>query len=233
VRVPDDVSLAVTDPVVGRELWDTAFAAGGANPLEVLARHAELRDASSPGTRVLALAAALPPDRVRDWASQFGGALAISVDPRTIKRAVAGPGEGQHRCSSAMPWKWRQANAFTEEERLRVAARHMLMARNAGHLITRACLRVIDKFERQQPITDSDWADVDTEFMSALIRAESARAGVSFDTGPVNPEWAFKTMCAAEVVQCLRDYHTAEGSADLLYATRLVGGPLNPAAAVT
>jgi hypothetical protein len=43
-----------------------------------------------------------------------------------------------------VPWEWRQANAFTEEERLRVAARHMLMAANAGHLTAHGCLRVMD-----------------------------------------------------------------------------------------
>jgi hypothetical protein len=37
---------------------------------------------------------------------------------------------------------------------------------------------------------------------------------------------------AAEVVLCLRNFDTVEGCADLLYASRLAGAPLNPAAAV-
>ena len=79
VRVPDNVRLAVTDPVVGRELWDTACAAGGADPLEVLARHAELRDAAAPGSRVLALAASVPEGQVTDWAEVVHARAAVSV----------------------------------------------------------------------------------------------------------------------------------------------------------
>jgi hypothetical protein len=119
---------------------------GGANPLEVLTRHAELRDASAPGLRVLALASTLPLDRVTDWAAAVG-ARPASVDPRTIDPAPADSG-GQHRCAVAMPWEWKQAHAFTEQQRAQVAGRHMLMAATAGHLTDRACERVMDAFER-------------------------------------------------------------------------------------
>jgi len=39
-------------------------------------------------------------------------------------------------------------------------------------------------------------------------------------------------MRCAEVVWALRDYHTAEGCADLLYATRLADAALQPHEAV-
>jgi hypothetical protein len=130
-----------------------------------------------------------------------------------------------------MPWDWRQANAFTEEQRLRVAARHMLMARSEGHLNAPACLRVIDLFERRKPISDSDWADVRDEWVSAMLEYDQTKGRVGLG-GATPPAWAFKTARAAEVVMCLRNYATAEGCADLLYATRLAGAPLHPAAAV-
>ncbi|MBS4728284.1 NAD-binding protein [Mycobacterium sp. SM1] len=37
-----------------------------------------------------------------------------------------------HRCQVAMPWEWRQANAFSAQDRLRIAARHALLARQAN-----------------------------------------------------------------------------------------------------
>lgn len=231
VRVPDDVRLAVTDPVMGRQLWDAAAAAGGADPLEVLARHVELRDAAAPGLRVLAFAASVPMSRVIDWAATVG-ARPVSVDPRTIDPAPAHGDHGQHRCAIAMPWEWQQANAFSERQRLQVATRHMLMAASAGHLNDPACERVIDAFERGEPITDSDWADVRQAMAVAWVNYEMARSGVTMGGGATPAEWAFRTARAAEVVYCLRDHRSAEGCADLLYATRLAGAPLNPAAAV-
>ena len=231
VRVPDDVRLAVTDPVVGRQLWDDAAAAGGADPLEVLARHAELRDATAPGLRVLAFAASVPMGRVSDWAATVG-ARPVSVDPRTIDPAPAQGDHGQHRCAVAMPWEWQQANAFSERQRLQVAARHSLMAATAGHLNDPACERVIDAFERGAPITDSDWADVRQAFAVTCVNYEMARSGITVGGGVTPAEWAFRTARAAEVVYCLRNHASAEGCADLLYASRLAGAPLNPAAAV-
>ncbi len=230
VRVPEDVRLAVTDPVAGRQLWEEAAAAGGANPLEVLIRHAELRDATAPGLRVLALASTLPLDRVKDWAA-LRGARAVSVDPRTIDPAPADNG-GQHRCAAAMPWEWNQAHKFTEQQRLQIAARHMLMAATAGHLTDAACERVMDAFERRKPITESDWADVNQARAAAAVNYDLARMGVSMGGGATPPEWAFRTARAAEVVWCLREHGSAAGCADLLYAARLAGAPLNPAAAV-
>jgi len=67
---------------------------------------------------------------------------------------------------------------------------------------------------------DTDWADVKQE------------RRVDMGGGADNPDWAFRTYCATEVVWALRDYATAEGCADLLYATRPASAPLNPAAAV-
>lgn len=231
VRVPDDVRLAVTDEVVGRQLWDAAAAAGGADPLEVLARHAELRDTAAPGLRVLAFAASVPMSRVMDWAAVVG-ARPVSVDPRTIDPAPAHGDEGQHRCAVAMPWEWQQASAFSEQQRRQVAVRHMLMAANAGHLTAPGCERVMDAFERGAPITDSDWADVHQAFAVACVNYEMARSSVTTGGGATPLEWAFRTARAAEVVWCLRDFGSAEGCADLLYASRLAGAPLSPASAV-
>ncbi len=231
VRVPDDVRLAVTDEVVGRQLWDTAAAAGGADPLEVLARHAELRDTAAPGLRVLAFAASVPMTRVMDWAAVVG-ARPVSVDPRTIDPAPAHGDEGQHRCAVAMPWEWQQAIAFSEQERLQVAVRHMLMAASTGHLTAPACERVMDAFERGAPITESDWADVHQAFALACVNYEMTRSGAPLGSDSTTLERAFRTARAAEVVWCAREYASVSGFADLLYATRLAGAPLNPAAAV-
>ena len=70
VRVPQDVRLAVTDPIVGRELWEATAASGGASPLEIVVRHAQAREMAAPGTRVLAIASSLPRDQVVDWARE-------------------------------------------------------------------------------------------------------------------------------------------------------------------
>lgn len=231
VRVPDDVRLAVTDQVVGRQLWDEAAAAGGADPLNVLARHAELRDSAAPGGRVLAFAASVPMARVMDWAATVG-ARAVSVDPRTIGAAAAVGDEGQHRCAAAMPWEWQQANMFSEEQRLQVAVRHMLMAANAAHLTDPACERVTEAFDRGNPITASDWADVRQAFAMACVNYEMTRAGAPLGGESTALERVFRTARAAEVVWCARDYASVAGCADLLYASRLAGAPLNPAAAV-
>jgi len=65
----------------------------------------------------------------------------------------------------------------------------------------------------------------------ALIEYQTAMSNAG-QGGAEPPARALATARAAEVVLCLRDFHTAEGCADLLYATRLAGAPLNPAAAV-
>lgn len=231
VRVPDDVRLAVTDPVVGRQLWDAAAAAGGADPLEVLARHAELRDSAGPGGRVLAFAASVPMARVMDWAATVG-ARPVSVDPRTIDAAAAVGDQGQHRCAAAMPWEWQQANALSEKQRLQVAVRHMMMAATAGHLTDAACERVTDAFDRGNPVTASDWADVRQAFAMSCVNYEMTRVGAPLSGESTTLERAFRTARAAEVVWCARDYASVAGCADLLYATRLAGAPLNQAAAV-
>jgi hypothetical protein len=235
VRVPEGIGLAVADEVVGGRLVDLAADRGGADPLEVVVRHAEMREAVCPGGRVLAVASSLPEGRVVDWAAVVG-ARPVHVNPKLVERARAGDidigGVLLHRCAVAMPWDWRQANAFDEEGRLRVASRHMHMARLAGHLTGRACLRVIDKFERCQLVTDDDWADVEQEHANAFVEYSLAADRVDTGGGAGNPDREFRTFCAAEVVRALRHCDTADGCADLLYAARLAGAPLNPAAAV-
>lgn len=232
VRVPDDVRLAVRDDVVGRQLWDESAAAGGIDPLKLLVQHGQLLDAVAPGTRVLALASSLPIDRVSDWAGEVG-ARPVSVDARTIDVASAN-GAGQHRCEVAMPWEWRQANTFSAPQRTQVAERHMMMAANTGHLNDPRCQRVMDAFARNKPISDSDWADVKEARSKAEVDyflAQNRISAAAADPAPV--ELAFRTARAAEVVWCLKDHATAEGCADLLYAARLAGAPLEPHEAAT
>ncbi len=230
VRIPEDVRLAVTDAVVGREMWDRSAAAGGANPLEVVVRHAEMRDAASPGARVLAVASSLPMGRVADWAGAVG-ARPVSVDPRAVDPAIAVDGALVHRCAVAMPWEWRQANAFTVQDRLKVAARHMHMAALSGHLTGHACEKVMRLFEERKPIDESLWTAVKAERNQAIIAFQMAE-DMRNHGGGADPVRAFMKSRAAEVIQCLQHFDTAEGCADILYATRLAGAPLNPAAAV-
>jgi len=233
VRMPDDVRLAVNDQVVGRELWEAAAACGGADPLDLLVQHAQMVDAAAPGSRVLVLAAALPIDRVADWAALLG-ARPVSVDPRTIDPAAAHHGEGQHRCAAAMPWEWQQANAFDHRQRRQIAAQYAAEAAAAGHLNDPACTRVIDAFRRGQAITESDWADITQAHAVACVNYDMTRmavhaGGAASDPSPL--ERVFRTARAAEVVLCLRESSTAEGCADLLYASRLAGAPLSPTSA--
>ena len=229
VRVPQDVRLSVTDPVVGRELWEATAAAGGADPLEVVVRQAEAREQAAPGARVLAIASTLPMARVIDWAGAVG-ARPVSVDPKKVAAAADVDGSMLHRCAVAMAWEWRQANAFTQQDRLKVAARHMHMAATAGHLSGRACETVMRLFEERKPIDHDLWYRVHQErfeFLTSYMLMVHSRG-----LGGSEPARALATARAAEVIECLRYYDTAEGCADLLYATRLAGAPLNPAAAV-
>lgn len=229
VRVPNDVRLSVTDPVVGHELWSAAAEAGGANPLEVVIRQAEARERAAPGSRVLAVASSLPLDQVVDWAA-VAGARPVHVDPKTVARATSVDGSLSHRCAVAMPWEWRQASAFTEQARLTVAGRHMHMAVAAGHLGGRhACEQVIDLFEARRPISDALWAAVNKERFMALIQYQMARGAAGLG-GAEPPARVLAAARAAEVIQCLRHAQTAEGCADLLYAARLAGVPLNAGA---
>lgn len=230
VRVPQDVRLSVTDPIIGHELAKTSAEAGGANPLEIVVRQAEAREQAAPGARVLALASSLPMDRVMDWAGVVG-ARPVSVNPKEVDRATGAGMSMLHRCAVAMPWEWRQANAFSEEDRLRVAARHMHMAANAGHLGGGAAERVIELFEERQPIPEALWADVAKQRFMALIGYQSAMSNAG-QGGAEPPARLLASARAAEVVLCLRDYGSVEGCADLLYASRLAGAPLSPAAAV-
>ncbi|OFJ50942.1 hypothetical protein BEL07_25535 [Mycolicibacterium grossiae] len=230
VRVPQDVRLSITDPIIGHELTKTSAEAGGANPLEIVVRQAEAREQAAPGARVLALASSLPMDRVMDWAGMVG-ARPVSVNPKEVDRATGTDMSMLHRCAVAMPWEWRQANAFSEDDRLRVAARHMHMAANAGHLGGGAAERVIELFEERQPIPEPLWADVAKQRFMALIGYQSAMSNAG-QGGAEPPARLLASARAAEVVLCLRDYGSAEGCADLLYASRLAGAPLSPAAAV-
>ena len=230
VRIPQDVRLSVTDPIVGHELWNAAAEAGGANPLEIVVRQAEAREQAAPGARVLALASSLPMGQVIDWAGAVG-ARPVSVNPREVQRSTGIDMSMLHRCAVAMPWEWRQANAFTEKDRLKVAARHMLMAATAGHLSGGASERIMELFEERKPIDEALWAGVAKQRFMALIAYQTAVKNAG-QGGAEPPARALATARAAEVVMCLRNYDTAEGCADLLYAARLAGAPLNPAAAV-
>ncbi|MCH9731999.1 MAG: hypothetical protein K0U84_20390 [Actinomycetia bacterium] len=232
VGVPHDVRLSVTDPVAGNELWTASAAAGGTNPLETVVRQAQVRGQAAPGARVLAIASSLPMDQVIDWAGTVG-ARPVGVDPRTVVRAASSDGSLSHRCAVAMPWEWQQANAFSERERERVAGRHMHMAATAGHLAGQhACEQVINLFEERKPISDALWAAVNKERFMALIQYQMAVRSAG-QGGAESPARLLAMARAAEVVLCLRHCGTAKGCADLLYAARLAGVPLNADAAVT
>ncbi|MEW2484283.1 hypothetical protein AB0876_32325 [Mycobacterium sp. NPDC049093] len=229
VRVPQAVSLAINDSVVGQKLRDETAAAGGANPLEVVVRQAQAREMASPGTRVLAIASSQPMDRVMDWAGEVG-ARPVSVNPKTVAHDLELPAT-RHRCQVGMPWEWQQAHAFSEEKRHQVASRHVLMAAVEGHLHSPACEEVMDRFEARKPIDDALWPEVTRERFGALIEYQTAMANVGHG-GATDPARALVTARAAEVVECLRTHLTPEGCADLLYAARLAGAPLTAAEAV-
>ncbi len=228
VRVPQDVALAINDPVVGRQLWDETGAAGGANPLEVVVRQAQAREMAAPGARVLAIASSLPMDRVMDWAGEVG-ARPVHVNADLVARDIELP-PTRHRCQVAMPWEWQQAHAFSEEKRSLIAARHVMMAASAGNLFSLsspACESVMDLFESRKPIDDAWWPKVTRERFGALIEYQRAVANAGHG-GAQDPARVLAVARAAEVVECLRHHATAEGCADLLYATRLAGAPLSP-----
>jgi hypothetical protein len=228
VRVPQDVKLAVSDPVVGRELWEATAAAGGANPLDVVVRHAKAREMAAPGTRVLAIASSIKMADQIGWVEQVG-AQPVEVLAKNVGSGMD-LGHTLHRCEVAMPWEWRQANAFDPEQRLQFAARHMHMAVTTGHLNGAACEKVMRLFEERKPIADELWEQVHQERFNALVEYDLAHDRLGFG----NAELArlLATVRAAEVIESLRHYDTAEGCADLLYATRLAGAPLSPEAAV-
>lgn len=87
------------------------------------------------------------------------------------------------------------------------------------------------RFEERKPIDEALWADVSKQRFMALIQYQTAMSSAG-QGGAEPPARALATARAAEVIECLRHYDTAEGCADLLYATRSAGAPLNPAAAV-
>jgi len=215
--VPQDVRLAVTDPVIGRELWEATAASGVASPLEVVVRHAQAREMAAPGTRVLAIASSLPMDQVCDWAREVS-ARAVEVKPSKVSPAFDFDGNLVHRCQT-----------FSEQQRLQIAARHMHMATTAGHLHGAACEKVMRLFEERKPIDEDLWASVRDERFIALV--EYDQAVMARGHGGSEPARALATVRAAEVIESLRHFDTVEGCADLLYATRLAGVPLSPAAA--
>lgn len=229
VRIPPDVKLSVTDPVIGRTLWESSAKAGGANPLDVVVRQAQEREMAAPGSRVLAIASSLPMDQVMDWAAEVS-ARPVAVDPKSITKPAAVDMAMAHRCAVAMPWEWNQANRFDESERRRVAARHGYMAMTAGGLTSGPCEEVVELFDAGQPIPESLWHEVAKARMKPLT--EYMLQMQSAGQGGAEPARALAAARAAEVVLCLRHSSTAEGCADLLYATRLAGAPLTQTAAV-
>lgn len=232
VQVPEDVAVAVADEAVGAQAWELAYAAGGADPLQVVVEHARARDGATAGMRVLAIASTLPMGRVADWAATVG-ARAVSLDPKSVEPGTAAElgGGFAHRCAVAMPWEWQQANAFTAQERLQIAARHMRMATVSGRLSGRASEQVMRLFEQRHDIDAELWRDVAVERTEAMIAYRMASQLRHHGGGP-DVAQAFKTSRAAEVVACLQHFDTVEGCADILYASRLAGAPLNPAVAV-
>ncbi len=229
VRIPQDVRMSVTDPIVGHQLWASAADAGGANPLETVVRQAEAREQAAPGARVLAIASSLPMGQVIDWAGAVG-ARPVSVSPREVERSTGLDMSLLHRCAVAMPWEWGVVNTFDERDRLKVAARHSQMAASATQLSGRATDRVIDLFEQRKPIEDALWADVAKQRFMSLIEYQTAMKNAGAG-GAESAARLLATARAAEVVLCLRDFNTVDGCADLLYASRLAGAPLHPAAA--
>jgi len=165
---------------------------------------------------------------VVDWSREVQ-ARPVEVVASKIPAAADLDGHLVHRCQVAMPWEWRQANAFDEQRRLQIAARHMHMAAVAGHLHGAACEKVMRLFEERKPVDDELWAQVRQERFISLIEYESAMQ--SRGQGGSEPARALATVRAAEVIESLRHYDTVDGCADLLYATRLAGASLNPAAA--
>ncbi|MCV7314256.1 hypothetical protein H7J77_01655 [Mycolicibacillus parakoreensis] len=232
VQIPEDVAVALADETGGVRAWEQAYAAGGADPVQVVVEHARARDGATPGVRVLAIASTLPMGRVADWAATVR-ARAVSLDPKTVDRGTASElgGRFAHRCAVAMPWEWRQANAFTDQERLQIAARHMRMAAVSGRLTGRACEQVMRLFEQRDDIGAQLWHDVAVERTEAMIAYRMASQLRHHGGGP-DVAQAFTTSRAAEVVACLQHFDTVEGCADILYASRLAGAPLNPAVAV-
>ena len=97
VRVPQDVKLAVTDPVVGRDLWEETAATGGVNPLEVVVRHAKAREMAAPGAQVLAIGSSLPMALVIDWADEVK-AKPVEVVAKKVRPAADLDGHMLHRC---------------------------------------------------------------------------------------------------------------------------------------
>ncbi|SIJ21254.1 Uncharacterised protein [Mycobacteroides abscessus subsp. abscessus] len=223
VRVPEEVRVSTSDPVVGDQLRE-AFRGGG-DPVEMLVRHAELREEIAPGDRVLALASSLPYSRVADWAGALG-ARPVTVDPMSVE-AIAPA--GAHRCAAASAWDWRQANAFAAEDRLRVASRHMLMACNVANFWDVNVGKVQTLFQEGKPIDAAIWAGVRDEYHKAVVNYQLAKAT---GNGGVEAIKAFVKARAAETVLCVQNAATADGCADLLYASRMAGAPLHPAAAL-
>ncbi len=229
VRIPADVRLSVTDPVIGRELWKSSASAGGANPLDVVVRQAQEREMAAPGSRVLAIASSLPMDQVMDWAAEVS-ARPVHVSPKSIKKQPVVDMATAHRCAVAMPWEWQQANRFDEQERGRIAQRHMFMAVSVTSLSSGPCEEVMDLVELRKPVPESLWHEVDKARLMLLLEYQGQMQSAGH--GGANPARALASARAAEVILSLRHHTTAEGCADLLYATRLAGAPLEPNAAV-
>lgn len=229
VRIPPDVRLSVTDPVIGRELWESSASAGGANPLATVVRQAQEREMAAPGSRVLAVASSLPMDQVTDYAAEVS-ARPVHVDPKSITKPAGVDMAMAHRCAVAMPWEWQQANRFDEQERYRIASRHMYMAMSTGRLSSGACEEVMDLYELGKPVPEALWREVNNARLKPLT--EYMLAMQSAGQGGAVPVRALAAARAAEVILCLRHSTTAEGCADLLYASRLAGAPLEPNAAV-
>lgn len=185
-----------------------------------MTKHMELRDAVSPGGRMLVLAGSGPAELVSGWAAATG------ARPVAVEASLADPQQfdgGQHRCQAAMPWEWRQAQGLAEPERMRIAERHMLMAITAGHLNGPIYEDLSRLFQLQKPIPDSIRDGLQQRWNDAILayQLEQQNAGL----GGADPLRQFITARAAELMLCLQYAETADGCADILYLARLAGIP--------
>ncbi|WP_292981269.1 hypothetical protein [Mycobacterium sp.] len=232
VRIPQDVKLAINDRILGTQLRAATAEAGGANPLQVIVEHAKAREMAGVGTHVLAIASSIKMANQMEWAHE------VSAQPVEVlaakfatfegaSAAAANIGHTHHRCEISMPWEWQQANSFDNQGRLRIAAKYMHLAMSAGGLNGAASEEVLRLFEMRAPISDELWGKVQQERLMALVEYDTAKSRISY--GAPGLARLLAKARAAEVMESLRHYDTAEGFADLLYATRLAGAPLSPA----
>ena len=223
VRIPDGVKSVFADPIHGAAL--RTHYAGGGDPVEMVAQHAQLRGKSGMGGKMLTIASTLPVDRIEQWAGQFGATPVSvnfqSVDPRTF-------GEGVHRAAVANEWDWQYANSLDEQGRNVIRQRHMLMACNATGMYTNAMNTVLDQVQRENEVPADVWKQVERDWNMAVSKYQQVAGNSS---GGPEAAHAFVQARAVETVMFVRNALTAQGCADLLYSARMAGAAAQPARA--